>query len=287
MKFTDKTLISFQEDCLEFIYGHANQIFISESFLELEADDLGKIINSDALRADEDKVYEAVYAWSESECKRQKLKPTHSNRQRVVGNLKYLIRFPVMDVDYFVNHVSNQDLLTEDEKEVLHQYLHSRTAPDMEWFITRKRALTRAIRFELSEGMWQVGKLIDAIQFQSSHDITMDGVLVYGCYYVGCEYEVSLRVLDSRDQVLSETKTVISTTVNQEIYDIILGRALPIKAQTWYTVMVFMLGPPTRRGVKGRDRIYIEKVHFLFKACNMNQTQSSLKEGQIPGIIFH
>ena len=232
-------------------------------------------------------MYEAVYSWSKSECQRQKLKPTHLNRQRVIGNLKYLIRFPVMDVDYFTNHVANQDILTQDEKEAIYKYLHSRTAPDMEWFIMRKRALTRAIRFESTAGSWQVGKLADSIQFQCSHDIILDGILVYGCYYVGCDYEVTVKVFDVSDKVLCETKTTISTTINQDIYDIIFEKALPLRAQTWYTIGVFMLGPPTRRGVKGRDRIYIEKVHFLFKASNMNKTLSSLKEGQIPGIIFH
>ena len=272
---------------MEYIYGHANQVFLSESFLELTPDLLEKVINSDALRADEDRVYEAVYAWAESECGRQKLKATDSNRQRVVGNLKYLIRFPVMDVEYFRNHVSNQNFLREDEKEALHQYLHSRTAPDMEWFITRKRALTRAIRFDTTAGMWPVGKMNDTIQFQCSHEISLDGVLVYGCYYVNCDYEVTIKVFNVRDDVLCETKAVIHTTLDQDVYDVLFDKALPIKAQTWYTIGVFMLGPPTKRGVQGRERIYIEKVHFFFKTSNMKHSGSSLKEGQVPGFIFH
>ena len=260
---------------------------MSDSFLELTTDQLGKIINSDALRADEDRVYEAVYAWSGSECRRQKLRATDRNRQRVVGNLKYLIRFPVMDVEYFKNHVSNQNLLTQDEKEALFRYLHSRSAPDMEWFITRKRALTRAIRFDTTAGMWPVGKFNEAIQFQSSHEISLDGVLVYGCYYVSCDYEVTVKVFNIRGEVLCETRAAIHTTIDQDIYDIFFDKALPIKAQTWYTIGLFMLGPPTKRGVQGRERIYIEKVHFFFKTCNMTQSMSSLKEGQIPGLIFH
>ena len=278
----------FQNKCLEYIYNHAHAVFKSPSFQDLCATCLGKIIESDHLGAEEARVYEAVYNWSSKACRKNKLQPNDDNRHRMLGNLRYLIRFPVMDVDYFTKHVSTQNLLTKDEKIAIFQYLHSRSQPSVEPFKTNRRSVTRVLRFQAVTTDWSVGDFYcDAIDFQSSRDIILDGVIIYGSADEESDYKVWVKILDESGNQLSKRETEIVTKPEQDYYDVILDKSVKIKAQIWYTISVTLNGENTKRGINGRDMVYCEQVQFMFKTSTVPRNCTTVKEGQIPGILFH
>lgn len=249
---------------------------------------LTKIIQSDDLKADESKVYEAVYDWSTTRCKKQKLSPNPDNRNRVLGKIIYLVRFPVLNLDYFTQTVASHGLLSKDEVIQLFKYFHSRTSPSVGPFITRRRALTRVIRFETTSGAWNVGNYaFDSIRFQSSRDIILDGIIVYGCFSEKAQYDITVRLLNSKQETMVRNDTVIETDANTDFYDILFNNGIALSSMTWYTVALYMEGPQTKRGVCGKDMIYCEQVQILFQNSELSRNCTTEKEGQIPGIVFH
>lgn len=277
-----------QKNCLDFIYKNAHAVFKSPAFVNLCATCVTKVIQAEDLRTDESKVYEALLDWSAKACHQQKLPVNPDNRRRVLGKLVYLVRFPVMELDYFVKCVTTEGLLTKEETIQLFQYFHSRSSPAVGPFSTRRRALTRVVRFETTSGAWNVGSyVVDSIRFQSSIDITLDGVLVYGCFEDYSPYEVSVQIRNENQQVLVRLDTVIETDDKTAMYDIMLHNGISIQRLTWYTIMLYMDGPQTKRGVCGKSMVYCEQVQFMFQNSGLSQNCTSDREGQIPGIVFH
>ncbi len=62
---------NFIQNCLALIDGNAKDTFQSESFRNLDASSLKRILSRDTLYTPEVDVWKAVCAWSEAECKRQ------------------------------------------------------------------------------------------------------------------------------------------------------------------------------------------------------------------------
>ncbi|XP_053391917.1 BTB/POZ domain-containing protein 6-A-like [Mercenaria mercenaria] len=280
--------VELEKHCLQYIFKNAHAVLQTASFQNLCGACLKKIIHSDDLKADESKIYEAVCHWSAKECKRQKLSPTPDNRSRVLGKLIYFVRFPLLDLEYFAENVPPQGLLTKDEITQILRYFHSRTSPSVGPFISRRRALTRVVRFETTSGAWNVGNYIfDSIRFQSSRDITLHGVVVYGCFTGMSEYDVAVRILNNKQEIIAQNNLIIESNADIEMCDILLSNAIRLDAMTWYTIMLNMEGPQTKRGVCGKEMVYYEQVQFMFKNSSFPQNCTSEREGQIPGILFH
>ncbi|XP_052802975.1 BTB/POZ domain-containing protein 6-like [Mya arenaria] len=283
--FRDEEL---KKTCLNYIYENANAVLTSPEFEKICDRCLATVLAADELRADESVVYKAAVTWATKACKKQRLPVNGDNLNRVLGNNKFLIRFPVLDIDFFSKNVANQGLLSKDETIAVFQYLHSRTSPNVANFITRRRAMTRAYRFDITSGAWNVGNYYcDAIQFQCSNQVVLDGVVVYSCYVGEASYDVSVRVLSEKLELIIKHDVTIETMSQVETYDVLFHNGLTLKPMTWYTIALYMDGPQTKRGVCGKSMVYCEKVQFFFKTSIVAQNCTTEREGQIPGIIFH
>ncbi|WAR04738.1 BTBD6-like protein [Mya arenaria] len=278
----------YRKTCLNYIYENANAVLTSPEFEKICDRCLATVLAADELRADESVVYKAAVTWATKACKKQRLPVNGDNLNRVLGNNKFLIRFPVLDIDFFSKNVANQGLLSKDETIAVFQYLHSRTSPNVANFITRRRAMTRAYRFDITSGAWNVGNYYcDAIQFQCSNQVVLDGVVVYSCYVGEASYDVSVRVLSEKLELIIKHDVTIETMSQVETYDVLFHNGLTLKPMTWYTIALYMDGPQTKRGVCGKSMVYCEKVQFFFKTSIVAQNCTTEREGQIPGIIFH
>ncbi|XP_055355074.1 BTB/POZ domain-containing protein 2-like [Paramacrobiotus metropolitanus] len=69
-----------------------------EEFSELQPSTLRTILERDTLFANENLICVAVDRWAVAACTRGNLEPTPANRREVLGEMFYLIRFPVMTV---------------------------------------------------------------------------------------------------------------------------------------------------------------------------------------------
>ncbi|XP_055355064.1 BTB/POZ domain-containing protein 2-like [Paramacrobiotus metropolitanus] len=89
---------SVVENCLHFVDVHSKIILRSERFTELQYNTLRAILERDTLFAEESLICMAVDRWAVAACTRSNLEPSAVNRRQVLGELFYLIRFPVMTV---------------------------------------------------------------------------------------------------------------------------------------------------------------------------------------------
>ena len=111
------------EKCLKYIWQNGDASLTSDvSPLCHECFD--KVIKADVLNADEKSVFEAAMSWSSVECKRLGKEVNSENRRIVLGQSLHLVRFPLLDQDYFDQNVSPTGLLTDaEENKILRYYL--------------------------------------------------------------------------------------------------------------------------------------------------------------------
>ncbi|XP_055350799.1 BTB/POZ domain-containing protein 2-like [Paramacrobiotus metropolitanus] len=99
------------ETCLHFVDVHSEEVFKSELFMELQPKTLQMVLERDTLFADESIIYMAVNRWAAAACTRNKMDPTPQNRRQVLGDILFLIRFPLMTVTQLVDGPLKDTLL--------------------------------------------------------------------------------------------------------------------------------------------------------------------------------
>ena len=97
-------ILKIGEPCLE-----------STSFLSLSSECLRLVIESDDLMCEEDIIYQKIIEWSTTRCQEQNLTQNDENIRQVLGDLLYLVRFPILERKYFTENVSKRSLLPLDE----------------------------------------------------------------------------------------------------------------------------------------------------------------------------
>ncbi|XP_055355062.1 BTB/POZ domain-containing protein 2-like [Paramacrobiotus metropolitanus] len=89
---------SVVENCLHYVDEHCTGILMSERFTKVQPDTLRAVLDRDTLFTDEDIICTAVNRWAVAACKRSNLEPSSANRREVLGELLYLVRFPLLTI---------------------------------------------------------------------------------------------------------------------------------------------------------------------------------------------
>ncbi|WAR07587.1 BTBD6-like protein [Mya arenaria] len=88
-----------RSSCLNFIYQHAQEIFLEEEMGHLCRKCITDIVKSDDLKADEIKVLNSLYFWALCEAKRNNIiKITPDALRTVLADLFYHVRFPLISI---------------------------------------------------------------------------------------------------------------------------------------------------------------------------------------------
>ncbi|XP_063414692.1 BTB/POZ domain-containing protein 6-like [Mytilus trossulus] len=128
---------------LNFIFIHGSEVLDSKDFINLSAECLKLFLGSDKLRCEEEYIYQKMLHWGRHKCNDKSLATTDENIRECLGDLLYLIRFPVMKSQYFTEKVSCKSLLTATEKVKVYQHFNYMTT---EIFPSNKRM--SKIKFE-------------------------------------------------------------------------------------------------------------------------------------------
>ncbi|XP_055356241.1 BTB/POZ domain-containing protein 6-like [Paramacrobiotus metropolitanus] len=115
------------ENCLHFVDVHCAEIFQSERFTELQPKTLQMILERDTLFVEENSVYMAVNRWVSAFCTRSNLEPTPKNRRLVLGDMFFLIRFPLMTDTQLADGPLNDLLLLPQDLTEIYFYKHATT----------------------------------------------------------------------------------------------------------------------------------------------------------------
>jgi hypothetical protein len=152
-------LEDLQKDALQFIFSHGKSCLESISFFGLSSGYVKLIIESDHLVCPEEIIYQKMIQWAQQQCRKEqhmtgndekhvtaiKEQPMTGNDEqhvisndeqhmtandeqlrKVLGDLIYLIRFPIMKCKYFTNEVSTKNVLTAEEKVEIFQSFHDK-----------------------------------------------------------------------------------------------------------------------------------------------------------------
>ena len=123
-------LEDLQNDALQFIFSHGQSCLESTSFLSLSSGCVKLIIESDKLNCTEEIIYQKMIQWAKQQCKKEQhvtgndgKRVTAKDKQlrKVLGDLIYLIRFPIMQRKYFTEKVSTKNVLTLEEMVAIYQ----------------------------------------------------------------------------------------------------------------------------------------------------------------------
>jgi hypothetical protein len=125
-KFYGETRL--QEKCFDYIVENSNGVFRTDGFRTLSYDSLYQIIECNHLASDESVIFTAAKIWAEHQCKTKNLEVTPVNVRSCLGDIIYLIRFPVMSIETFAQQVATTEILTSEEMLKLYHHLATKSS---------------------------------------------------------------------------------------------------------------------------------------------------------------
>ena len=277
--------------CLLFIKSKFTESIKSRDFATLSMKCLEDIMAIENFVIMENELFENLMRWAESECRRQNLDVSWENKRRVLGDILYKVRFPVMEPEYFAWEVATTDLLSDAEKATVLLYHSTQKGIIPKYFRVDER-----VRKVMRCGQTSTRRSVNpndkdfVLIFTVSHDSWLHGILVYGCNSGSCRYVLTLQVNAVDDESGNKTveKTRINTTSDTKVYNIMLESKLVLKAREYYRIHLHMRG--YNRNLKTyRGENEMECVTYgpgKYATFSHNNGGEETCHGQIPGLLL-
>ncbi|XP_069119048.1 BTB/POZ domain-containing protein 6-like [Argopecten irradians] len=280
--FSDPEL---HQKSLEFIENHSEDIMQSKLLKDLGPECLGEVLRSDKLAASEEDIFAAVLSWADCRCTEKGLEVNGPNIRQVLGDLLYLVRFPLMPPDGFVA-ISEQNvgLFTSNEEiKLLRGQIKNEFSKTQ--FPSRKRQGTLlqdvCYRFNdnnISHG-WSYSKP-DTLQFTVSKAVDVVGVVLFG--NPSSTYNVHVGIIEL-NQTVYRTVTVEST---EKTFKVLFSKPVPVKAGSYYTLKADLQnGPSGYKENNGLTSVTCKSTVFTFQTAPGTNNYTATPR-QIYGIIF-
>jgi hypothetical protein len=276
-------------NALKFILNTGEPCLESKSVLSLSPECLRLVIESDDLKCKEEIIYQKIIDWSTKRCQDQNLTANDESIRQILGDLLYLVRFPIMERKYFTENVSKKSLLTLDEIVKVYQSLDDE---EISVFPTKRRNKEHmehkvCLRCDASNlGDWNHCGENDCLDFTTNLDCTMLGINVFGSNTYSGKHDINLTILNSSD-VLRSIETVLYSEEGQEIYPVMFGKPLHVKKDTRYTIQLSMKGPEAFIGKSYKAIVSLNELSITFlNSALPSPNMTNGKSGQIPGIII-
>ena len=284
-----------QDRCLDMIYSHSDEVFKSADFVNLCFQCFKTIMESPRLQIGEEIIYFASLRWSEEECRRQNLEVDYGNQRQVLGDILYLIRFPIMSPLFFTETVSTADLLTADEKVAIYQQYTIKSGAFTEAcrFINKSRISTNISsirRFPDVVGskfdFWVNDNTVDAISFSCTRDITLLGIIMFRPYEAGVVHGC-VGVYDEHNDLIARKSGIeLDYELNAQTKDVKLRPPLKLVKNKWYTIAQQMMGSNTHFGQNGNKQVSESTVVVTFRKSPMDRNDTNVTSGQIAGFLY-
>ncbi|XP_046547331.1 BTB/POZ domain-containing protein 6-like [Haliotis rubra] len=108
--------LDFEQKALKILTEGGERVTKSPGFVGLCSDCLGKFLKSDTLNLKEEDIFEAVLSWTKERCRKEGVSDKPENRRRLLGDMRYEIRFTSLPLEYLVKVVGPSGLLTVEER---------------------------------------------------------------------------------------------------------------------------------------------------------------------------
>ena len=218
--------------------------------------------------------------------KEQHVTDNDEQLRKVLGDLIYLIRFPIMEHTYFTNEVSTKNVLTL--KEILEIY-QSMNGKLIVTFSDKMRLYELKVwrcESDVESNYWAHRSADDCLDFTTSFDCYINGIIVFGSSTYSGQHDVNITILNG-STLLASTSTKLNSVPGKESYPIDLAEPLRIVQNSTYTIKLNMMGEHCFGGKDYKTVVKISDdscVTFTDSSSSPNATTSTT--GQIPGIIL-
>jgi hypothetical protein len=304
-------LADLQNDALQFIFLHGKSCLESTSFVGLSSGCVKLIIESEKLLSTEEIVYQNIIQWAEQQCRKEqsvtanKQQHVTSNDEqhvtaneeqhvtandkqlrKVLGDLIYLIRFPIMEPKYFTSEVSTKNVLTAYEKIEIFQSFHDKPIDTFPSIVRFSKSMVWRCLADVKRVSWNHLGADDCLNFTTSCDCYIFGIIVFGTRQCSGQHDVNINILNDSTP-LGSTSTKLNSVPGKISYPIDLTEPLRILKNITYTIQLNIKGNTCFSGTDYQTVVRIDDdacVTFTDSASSPNSTNST--QGQIPGIIL-
>ena len=209
--------------------------------------------------------------------------------RKVLGNLIYLIRFPVMDREYYANEVSTKNVLTADEKVEIFQSFHNKPINTFPANVRLSISMLEVCRCEANWNRipaWNQAGANDCLNFTISWDCYIYGIIVFGSKHYSGHHAININILNG-STLLGSTSTKLTSVPGKASYPIDLAEPLRILKNIRYTIELNMKGNNCFRGKDYKTIVKIDDISTVTFADSLLSTNGTdSRRGQIPGIIL-
>ncbi|VDI26582.1 BTB/POZ domain-containing protein 3/6 [Mytilus galloprovincialis] len=285
-------------ESISYIEKNAWKCLFSERALKLSKECVEEILKSDYLSCTETDVCQFILEWSSYQCTRDEKEVIGKNIRSALKDLLFLVRFPLIEKEYFVKNFMPLKILKEEE--IICMF----TAPftdESSLFNTiprtpvSERTLYRLERHRAIDSLRRNTDKIDALGIQVDKPIWFRGVIIYGgygnqsvsdppCYIFNMTSSVSL--LNSAGETCYESKAPIVAMESSETQDVYINSSFQLKANTSYTLLVKNINFTSYFGKDCKTTCTSNGVTFTFRNSPMCTTGTNTNKGQIAGLLF-
>ncbi|XP_041379412.1 BTB/POZ domain-containing protein 6-like [Gigantopelta aegis] len=288
-----------KEKALTCILANGDAALQSTGVTDLSHECLAKIIQAEELEVDEQSVFEAVVAWSETACRKQNKDVTHENRRQMLGEAIKQVRFPLLDHRYLVKHIIPTNLLTDAEKLKIfanclcpNENISPFNANKRTGTIRRKNITIQRLTKNNKHDMTSSND--HSIVFSVNQHASLQGFWLYGPSNSStAHYHIRAFITDPEvDDVIEGSSMKTSVETSKTIYDVTFPRPLKLRKDKVYNLIVNLDGPDSHRGMWGKSTV--QHGSFVCSFFNRQESKHSNKltgctgvdAGQIPGLMF-
>ncbi|XP_021360397.1 BTB/POZ domain-containing protein 6-like [Mizuhopecten yessoensis] len=281
-----------RQSCLEFIEKHSNVIVKEKLLSDLGQECLGDVLRSDNLKVSEEDIFTAVLSWADRRCTEKDLEVNDSNRRHVLGDLLYLLRFPLMSQEKFVSiSETNESLLSLQEQVTMFRgYVTGNFSKSPFSSNRRSECKTQNICYRFTHEHirnttgWNYLGDHDALTFKVSEPVDITGLVLFGCTEGSSAYNVHIEVVEL-GQI---TKTTVVSTSTEKTFEVLFSKPVEVQPNKNYTLKVCLgNGPRTYFGENGISRVMCGDISFVFSTSSQSGNGTDVSTGQIFGIMFN
>ncbi|VDI31961.1 speckle-type POZ protein [Mytilus galloprovincialis] len=277
-----------QRESLQFIESNTSACLASVHANNLSKECVEIIIQSDYLSSTETDICKFFLAWTDKCIEAAHLERNPENIRSVVGNLLYLIRFPLVEKKYFSQCVSHTGILTLPE---IVNVFRSHYGEKSDLFVEKtrvplsKRVTNTFTRHAARRSGWTASG-VDSLGFESDKNIRINGVIIFGP-----TAEISSTLRSFEFEILNEKNiSVYSSSLNLPL------EATPSKKYTFgpvlieanksHTLLLKDIKVKTYYGVECMTSFTANSATVTVKNSTMCTTGTNTEQGQFAGILF-
>uniref|UniRef100_H2ZC55 BTB domain-containing protein n=1 Tax=Ciona savignyi TaxID=51511 RepID=H2ZC55_CIOSA len=305
--FDEPQLASLCLDCID----QNTEALAADGFTDIDHSTLVSVLERDTLGLREHVIFSAMERWSAAECGRQEMEPNKENCRKVLGDVIYLVRFPLMNIEEFAQGPAQSGILTDREIVDLFLYFTLNPKPRVRFSDRPRCTLSgkeqNVCRFRDVAERWGYSGTSDRIRFQVNRKIYVVGFGLYGAVTSPADFQANIQVsLASFNKcssflgivsvengvVLGQNDTGFSCDGTNKTFRVMFKQPIEIKAnQSYVACATLNVKHNSYYRRKGHRRVTKDTdsngnvFMFLFAPGNNNGT--SLDNGIIPELIYY